>query len=153
MLCYRYRVSHRRLPIAYILKVDILIILPYLSSLRISGMFFIFENRASFLGNPVVYPSSFSWQLSIFKVAKRDYPVALYIQGGQEGLPCGVSQQLLTLGRKIVIFHYDYMSLFSLVNVYCIICYMSIHERAGKYTVFIKYCVFSTILKYILGSG
>ena len=49
----RYRVSHKRRPIAQILKADISIILPSLTSLSTSGIFLIFEKRASFLGNPV----------------------------------------------------------------------------------------------------
>ena len=48
-----YRVSHKRRPVAQILKVDISIILLSLPSLSTSGKFLIFEKRASFLGNPV----------------------------------------------------------------------------------------------------
>ena len=49
----KYRVSHKRRPISQILKVDISIILPSSTSLSTSGIFLIFEKRASYLGNPV----------------------------------------------------------------------------------------------------
>ena len=65
-----YKVSHKRRPIAKICKVDISTILPSISLLRKSGIFFDFEKRASFMGNPVSHKDRTSPSLTFLTVTK-----------------------------------------------------------------------------------